>query len=106
MAQKTKTSLKVIPGTQQLQPRPKSAAGTSYTEPTGMATVGWDPAKIKLAERLADGGDLTLASDLITAMRGDDRFCGVLETLGGVCSLPMKFESGSRNVKPEKDPAC
>lgn len=77
-----------------------------YAEPKYRATIGWDPAKITLAKRQADYGSLRLAADLVTDMRGDDRINGVLETLGGVCALPMLFESGTRGLKPEKDVAC
>jgi hypothetical protein len=84
----------------------RAGAVASFREPKSRTTVGWTPSLIRSAERQSDGGYLMLAADLVTTMLGDDRLRGVTETLGGVCSLPMLFEPGSRGVDPESDPAC
>ena len=83
---------------------PKSK-GVVHTEPRSRRTVGWTPERLRTAERQADGGNLRMAADLVEAMLGDDRFRGVTETLTGVCSLSMQFESGSRLTENEDDPA-
>lgn len=88
------------------RPKQRSGVTASFREPKSRTTVGWTPALGRSAERQADGGYLMLAADLVTTMLGDDRLRGVTETLGGVCSLPMLFEPGSRGVDPKADPAC
>ena len=86
--------------------KPRVGGMASFREPKSRTTVGWTPSLGRSAERQSDGGYLMLAADLVTTMLGDDRLRGVTETLGGVCSLPMLFESGSRGVDPKNDPAC
>lgn len=81
-------------------------SSTVYSEPAGRRTVGWTPAKLKQAEQQAANGKLMLAADLCERMFADDRFAGVLRTLGNVTSLPLEFEPGSDGADPATDPAC
>jgi len=75
------------------------------TEPQGTRTVGWNPAKIRLAETMADSGKLQLAADLCERMFSDDRYGGVMETLASIVGLPLTFEPGIPGADPETDPA-
>lgn len=84
----------------------KKAQGAAHSEPSSRRTTGWTPAKLKLAEQQADGGNLRLAADACETMFRDDRYSAVLKTLGNVVSLPLSFETGRDGGDPENDPAC
>jgi phage gp29-like protein len=58
-------------------------------------SIEWTPARIRAAEMLADGGNLTLAADLCDAVLGDEAVQGGLKnTVQALLGLPLTFEAG------------
>lgn len=70
---------------------PVASASTESRVTTSFG--GWSVARIQLAKRMADAGDLTLAADLWERVLGDERALGPIQSLAGIASVGMSFET-------------
>ncbi|MCS7069086.1 MAG: DUF935 family protein [Meiothermus sp.] len=63
------------------------------SEPSSWARTDWAPADLTTAWRMAQGGNLSLAADLVDSMLADDRVQATLGTrVRGLLGLPLAFE--------------
>lgn len=70
------------------KPQPQLA-----NEPSAWGRTEWAPADLTTAWRLAQGGNLSLAAELVDTMLADDRVQAVLGTrVRGLLGLPLTFE--------------
>lgn len=95
MAQRKRRS-KTEQGAAPAPDKPKiadSAASTSV--PSVRVYVDWTPQRILAAERMAESGDLSLATALCNWILRDDRVVGALNArVSGLLGLPPDFEAG------------
>lgn len=84
-----------VQGTPELESRLVEAVRRAFggqLQPQPTTQTRWYLADLELAERLADGGDLTLCAQLMRSARKDGVLAGVLSTrTGGLVRLPKKF---------------
>ncbi|MFA5436263.1 MAG: hypothetical protein WC372_09540, partial [Candidatus Neomarinimicrobiota bacterium] len=81
---------------------PVASASTESRVTTSFG--GWSVARIQLAKRMADAGDLTLAADLWERVLGDERALGPLQALAGIASVGMSFETAVVGGDAADDP--
>jgi len=81
--------------------RPRVGKAEDHREPDARRFTEWSPALLKVAEALAERGDLRMAADLCTALSADDRIDSVLGTrVRSLLGLELTFEEAG--VAPRK----
>jgi hypothetical protein len=72
------------------------APAAAPKEPNVRAYMTWSVARLRMAERMADGGDLRYAAEFCEALFGDDRAGAVLQTrIMSLLGLVPSFEPGA-----------
>ena len=76
-------------------------------EPAPGPKVPLSPLSIVAVERLADGGNLTMAADLCREFMGDGRVQAALtQRIGGLLALPISWEDGAKKSARAKKAAA
>lgn len=84
--------------------KPAAGAVSDNTEARVPVVAGWSVARIELAKRRADGGDLSLAAELWERVLGDERALGPVQALAGIAGVDVNFESAEDRDDDGNDP--